>query len=140
MLVPFLELGIWAKVLPSVVRLEVICNAQLRSLLFSVDALMRVVDANSVVVNVLFFLSVREIREVLEEIDGFVGFSKKAEAGLGDLGPTCWRWGLEIGGLEMEMSDEEAVEVRHAGDDFVAVVWHDDESGKLYPANGRGKQ
>lgn len=27
----------------------------------------------------------------------------------------------------MKMSGEEVVEFRHAGNDFVAVVWHDDE-------------
>ena len=38
--------------------------------------------------------------------------------------PACWRRGLEISELKVEVSDEEIVEVRYAGDDFVAVVRH----------------
>ena len=74
MLVPFLELGIWADVLQAIIRLEKVCDTQLRPLLFCINALVRVVDANGVVVDVLFLLSMREVGEVLEEVDDFVGF------------------------------------------------------------------
>ena len=65
MLVPLLELGIWADVLQAIIRLEEVCDTQLRPLLFCINALVRVVDANGVVVDVLFLLSVREVGEVL---------------------------------------------------------------------------
>jgi hypothetical protein len=43
-----------------------------------------------------------------------------------DLRPPVWWWGLELGVAEVKMSGQEGVELRHAGNDLVAVVGHDD--------------
>jgi hypothetical protein len=125
--VSFLELIIRAEIHPFVFWLKVSRDDQLGCFLFSVNRLVCVVDANGVVVDVLFFLSVREVREVLNKVDRCVFFAQKGEAGLVDLWPACWRRGLEFRGLEVEMGDEEVVAVCYAGDDFVTVVWHDTE-------------
>lgn len=46
---------------------------------------------------------------------------------MGNFWPAYWWRYFEIRGIEVKMSGEEVVEFRHAGNDFVAVVWHDDE-------------
>jgi hypothetical protein len=65
MLVPFLELGIWAEVLLSIVRLKAGHYTHLGVLQVNIDRLAIVVDANGMFVDVLFFLSGREVGEVL---------------------------------------------------------------------------
>ena len=72
MLAFFLELVIRTAIHPSIFRLKILFDIQLGHLLFSVNSFVRVVATNSVIVDLLVFLSAREVREVLTKVDDFV--------------------------------------------------------------------